>query len=192
MLTTLSAQFSLPDSSIKISGIVLHTDSLHPVPYATIYIKGHTTGTRSDNTGLFSISAHHGDTIIFTAIGNQPSTFIVPDTLTENSYSIIQRMPRDTVSLNQVDIISWPTIQEFNESFHKQYGIDEDITNADINSNPDNMRQRKYDIGMDAGSNFKYSNRNQYSHIYENAHIPLNQVLNPKKWNELVKGMKGD
>ncbi len=187
-----TAQFSLPDSSIRISGIVLHTDSLLPVPYATVYIKGETVGTRSDNGGLFSINANRGDTILFTAIGNQPSSFIVPDTLKASSYSIIQRMLRDTVSLNRVDIVSWPTLQEFNDSFHKQYGIDEGITNAEVNSNPDDMRQRKYDIGMDAGANFKYNAQNEHSYIYENAHIPLNQVLNPKKWNELVKGMKGE
>ena len=186
-----SAQFSIPDSSIRISGIILHTDSLLPVPYATVYIKGQTVGTRSDNAGLFSISANHGDTILFTSIGNQPSSFIVPDTLKATSYSIIQRMVRDTISLNRVDIVSWPTIQEFNESFHKKYGIDEGIVNAETNSNPENMRQRKYDIGMDAGANFKYNAQNEHSYIYENAHIPLNQVLNPKKWNELIKGMKG-
>ena len=178
------------DASISISGIVLRLDGLTPIPSANIYVLHSTNGVRSSETGLFSIDVKRGDTVIFSAVGSKSTMFVVQDTLKASSYSIIQRMPLDTINLDPVEITSWPSIEQFNQAFTQEFGYDMEYVQANKNSNPTFTLDP---LKGEAHSNFRRETAQHgrdYSILYENAHIPLEDVLNPRRWDKLVKSWK--
>jgi hypothetical protein len=94
---------------LQVSGVVVATDSLIPVPYATIYRSKDNRGTFSDYSGYFTMPAEVGDTLFFMYIGLKKSSFVVPDDTTTHHISIVQWMENDEILLPQVDVLPYPT-----------------------------------------------------------------------------------
>jgi hypothetical protein len=97
------------DSVIQFSGIVMTTDSLMAIPFANVLSSNSKTATTSNYNGFFSFVAAKGDTILFTAVGYKDARYIIPGDLTENKYSVIQLMSRDTIYLTET--IIYPGLQ---------------------------------------------------------------------------------
>jgi len=184
-IALLSAQ---EKDQIRLSGLVMQADSLIPVPYTNVYIIHTKKGTIADQMGLFSIEVNKKDTVVFSAVGKRMTYYIVPDTLTAKSYSIIQKLPKDTIILRTIEIKSWPSLEQFNMAFTKEHGFDQEYIIASKNTNPV-LNQIDYSKDIDI-NNYMEIHINKYSSVYENAHIPLNDVLNPARWNKLVQDWK--
>jgi hypothetical protein len=173
------------DDLVKLSGIVLRLDSVRPIAYANISVKNTTNGTISDKNGLFSIEIGRTDTVIFSSIGSETVYYVLPDTLKGNSYSMIQGLPIDTISLRTVEVTSWPSLNAFNEAFTEEYGYEPKIEPYD----PSKIDQQKIAPSTFQRDQYRIAG-NSYSYMYENAHIPVKDVLNPKRWKKLVKKVK--
>jgi len=79
-----------------ITGTVTDADGL-PLPGVNIVVEGTTNGTQTDFDGNYSISASQGQTLIFTYIGQKPSTRVV------GAGSVINvQMVEDTQALEEV------------------------------------------------------------------------------------------
>jgi hypothetical protein len=97
---------TLIDSSlIQLSGVVISGESLDPLAYTTIFDKTQRRGVIADYYGYFSMVVVPGDTLLFSFFGYKTSTFIVPDTLKDNRYSIIHMIDKDTLNLPTIDVI---------------------------------------------------------------------------------------
>ena len=83
------AQKEFKNNLIQLSGVVISSDSLNQLPYVVVINKSVKRGTVSDYFGYFSLVVQPLDTIIFSLNGFKKSSFILPDTLKENRYSII-------------------------------------------------------------------------------------------------------
>jgi len=192
-LMVLSSSAQERGDEITLTGIVLKMDSLVPLPNANIFIKTTHMGVHSNEFGLFSIKVHSRDTVVFSAVGSQTTFYIVPDTLKVSHYSIIQRMPINNVILKTVEITSWPSLEQFNQTFTRDHGFDEELPNAQQNANPDLSGNDMNKVEMDAYANYQIEGmryQNRFSYVYENAHIPVNNLLNPKRWDKLVEDIK--
>jgi len=64
----------------KISGIVLDSATLHPLPYVAVQIKGKSIGLSTNDDGTFALEVPRGDTLIFTRLGHKPFLFAVQKT----------------------------------------------------------------------------------------------------------------
>src|SRR5262245_49631019 len=102
---------------VQISGVIVTGDSLRPVPFVNIIIKDTYLGVVSDYYGLFSIVSKERDTLEFSSVGFQKAWFVIPDTLSEQRYSLIQILRSDTVTLPELLIFRWPTKEQFKEAF---------------------------------------------------------------------------
>ncbi|WP_318311977.1 SusC/RagA family TonB-linked outer membrane protein [Flagellimonas crocea] len=79
-----------------ITGTVTDADGL-PLPGVNIVVEGTTTGTQTDFDGNYAISASEGQTLLFTYIGQKPSTKVV------GASSVINvQMVEDTQALEEV------------------------------------------------------------------------------------------
>ncbi|MDF0708957.1 SusC/RagA family TonB-linked outer membrane protein [Flagellimonas okinawensis] len=79
-----------------ITGTVTDADGL-PLPGVNIVVEGTTTGTQTDFDGNYAISASEGQTLLFTYIGQRPSTKVV------GAGSVINvQMVEDTQALEEV------------------------------------------------------------------------------------------
>jgi len=165
-------------------------DSLQPIPYTSIIVQNGYRGTVSDYFGYFSFVAQEGDTIEFSAIGFNSAFFIIPDTLTNNKYSLIQVLKVDTVRLAITDVYPWPTKEQFKKAFLALQLPEDDVMRAERNMSRADVKERMTGMAMDASLNQKYSMQQYQSRLYYAGQLPPNNLLNPIAWAKFIKAWK--
>lgn len=174
----------------QFSGVVVDGDSLKPLPYTSIVIRNSNRGTISDYFGYFSFVAQKGDTIDFMAIGFKTSTFIIPDTLTTNKYSLIQVMRSDTIFLQETVIYPWPTRDQFRDAFLRLEIPDDDLEKARKNLANAELGDQVKGLAMDGSMNYRNQMQQQYSKLYYAGQLPPNNLLNPIAWAKFIQAWK--
>jgi hypothetical protein len=175
---------------IQFSGVVVNGDSLQPVPYTNISLKGSNHGTMSDYFGFFSIVAESYDTIVFSSLGFRRSQYIIPGDLKENHYSIIQMLQKDTILLKETVIFPWPTVEQFEIAFVNLQVPDDDLERARKNLSQDKIISISSTMPMDANMNYKNSTQQFNTKLYNAGQIPMNNLLNPIAWAKFVQAWK--
>ncbi len=175
---------------IQFSGVVVNGDSLQPVPYTNISLKGSNHGTMSDYFGFFSVVAESYDTIVFSSMGFRRSQYIIPGDLKENHYSIIQMLQKDTILLRETVIFPWPTKEQFEIAFVELQVPDDDLERARKNLSQDKIISISSTMPMDASMNYKNSTQQFNTKLYNAGQIPMNNLLNPIAWAKFVQAWK--
>lgn len=175
---------------VQFSGIVVSSDSLHPVPYVNIRIKGYNRGTISDFYGFFSLVARKGETVQFSAVGYKKSQYRIPDTLKGNHYSMVQIMTNDTIFLRETVIYPWPTPEQFKQAFVYNHIPDDELTIAQKNLNKMEMRERARQMPMDGSMNYRNYMNQQVDKLYYYGQTQPITVFNPFAWAEFIKAWK--
>jgi hypothetical protein len=175
---------------VQFSGVVVSNDSLQPVPFTNIIVKNTYRGTVSDYYGYFSFVAQENDTVEFSSLSYQKSTFVIPNNLEESRYSLIQMLRKDTITLRTAVIYPWPTREQFKEAFLALEVPDDDLERARKNLAREAMRDQAINYQMDASMNYKNTMQNYQSHLYYAGQLPPNRLLDPIAWSKFVKAWK--
>ena len=190
LLTSILAHSQTDKDLIQFSGIIVEQDSLRPVPFVNIMVKGNNRGTMSDYFGYFSFVAQGNDTIIFSSVGYKKASYIIPDSLSTNKYSLIQVLRGDTILLKETVIYPWPTKEQFKEAFLKLDVPDDDMERARKNLARAEMKERMDGMPMDGSMNYNYAMQQQYSRLYYAGQLPPNNLLNPIAWAKFIQAWK--
>ncbi len=174
---------------VQFSGVVV-TDSLSPVPFTNIMIKNTYRGTMSDVFGYFSFVAQEGDTILFSAVGFQRSQYVIPTDLTENKYSMIHAMARDTVLLSEFKVYPWPSREQFRDAFLNVKLAEDDFQLALRNLSPAEMVQRMENLPPDAYQSFQYQMAMDRTRLYTAGGTPAVNLFNPIAWAQFVEAWR--
>ncbi|PID94292.1 MAG: hypothetical protein CSA95_03755 [Bacteroidetes bacterium] len=187
---SLSWDSSSDGDLVQFSGVVVTADSLHPVPFTTIFITNRGRGTIADYAGFFSFVAIKRDTVQFSAVGFKDVTFVIPDTIRENRYSLIQVMSSDTILLSQAVIYPWPSKEQFREAFVNLEVPDDDYEIARKNLEQSALIARAEAYQMDGSMNYKnYINQVTRKLYYAGQPQPIS-LLNPFAWAQFIKAWK--
>lgn len=178
------------DPLIQFSGIIVTGDSISPVSFTNIVIKNTWRGTVADYYGYFSFVAHKNDTIVFSAIGFKKIEFPIPDTITEDRYSMIQVMPSDTIILAQTVIYPWPSRESFKKVFLEYDVPDDDLERARKNLDASKIKEMADNYPMDGSMNYKYSMQLQQDRLYYIGQTQPITILNPFAWAQFIKAWK--
>ena len=178
------------ESFIQFSGIVVSEDSLQPVPFCTIIDKETKRGTTSDYFGYFSFVASKGDSISFSSIGYKKNTFIIPDTLTSNKYSLIQVMYSDTIILKTAVIYPWPSKEQFAKAFVETKIPNDDYQRAMSNLSRSQLQERMEFTPMDGGLNLKWQQQQIQSKLYYAGQYAPITLLNPYAWAKFIEAWR--
>lgn len=188
---SLKAQEDSDDKDvIQFSGVVINGDNLDPVSYTSIIIKNTRRGTLSDYYGYFSFVALKNDTIEFSAVGYKKGAFIIPDTITQKRYSLIQLMSVDTVLLEPTIIYPWPTEEDFKKAFVELDIPDDDLEIARKNLAKAEIRDRAENYKMDGSMNYRNYIQNETSKLYYLGQTQPISILNPFAWAQFIKAWK--
>jgi len=173
---------------IQLSGVLLSSDTITPVPFANVIIKSTGRGTMTDYFGFFSIVVKKKDEIVFSAMGFKNSTYIIPDTLSLSRYSLIQILTVDTICLKEAVIYPWPTYEQFKKAFVKMTIPDDNYEKAVKNFVMIvNMKNKWEDYPMDANMNYNNFVNQKISKLYYAGQLPPNNLLNPFAWAAFIK-----
>jgi len=175
---------------VQFSGIILTADSLNPVPYTKIVDVCSRRGTKSDVNGYFSFVAHRRDTVVFTALGFKPASFVIPDTITKQKYSLIQLMTADTLTLPAAVIFPWPTLDDFKRAFVETKIPDDNLAIARKNLQAYEIRMRAEEYPNDAAMNYRSYIDNQASRLYYLGQQQPFNIFNPFAWAQFIKAWK--
>lgn len=175
---------------IQFSGIIVDGDSLTPIPFTTIIVRGSNRGTIADYYGYFSFVAQKGDTIDFSSVGYKSAYFIIPDTLDENRYSLIQMLFTDTILLRETVIYPWPTKEQFREAFLNLNVPDDDFQRAMKNLAIADMREKADAVSNDGKMAYKQTLSQYQSRLYSAGQAPTISLLNPVAWYKFVQAWR--
>lgn len=194
LMTICNSAFSQDESSeqdlIQFSGIIVTGDSLNPVPFANIIVKNTHRGTMSDYYGYFSFVAKPLDTIVFSSIGFKKSTFIIPDSLEDSRYSLIQMLQSDTILLDEAVVYPWPTQEQFKTAFLNLDIPDDDLEIARKNLSDEQLAARFEAMPMNGSMNFRLQMQQRTNQIYYAGQYVPNNLLNPIAWAKFVEAWK--
>jgi len=182
-----------PDSNlVQFSGMVLDgsNQDLQPIPYTNIFIKNKGRGTYTDFKGFFSIVAEKGEVVEFSAVGYAPVQFIIPDTLQENRYSLVQLMTQDTINLPTAVVFPWPSREHFKVEF-----LAMDVSNEMQQRAIENLAQKTLEEGrelvsVDGNESADYYLRQQSRNYYHIGQTPPMNIFNPFAWKQFFDSWK--
>jgi hypothetical protein len=185
-----AVQAQQDEDLVQFSGVVVTSDSLQPLPFSSIIVRNTYRGTISDFYGFFSFVARMNDTIDFSCIGFKKATFIIPDTLSENHYSLIQVLSRDTIQLKEAVIFPWPTREQFKQAFLNLEVPDDDLQRARRNLENRRLQEIAQNLPADGSQAYKAQMQQQYSRLYTVGQLPMNNLLNPIAWAKFIDSWK--
>lgn len=180
--------FTYVDSNlIQLSGVVINEEDLEPMPYTTIFDKSIRRGVIADYYGYFSTVVYPGDTIYFSYFGYKTSTYIVPDTLSDNRYSIIHMIQRDTLNLPEVVVYPWPSREDFARAFVEMRPYDDALKRAQRELSGESLAFVAARLEGDASLAYGAVQNTNYTKLYTQNQLPANNLFNPYAWAKLVK-----
>ena len=103
---------NLPEEKVKVSGKVVDEKNGLSVLGASVLVRGTTYGTLTDMDGNFSIVANEGDVLLFSFVGMQTQSVIVPK---GGAKSIVVSMKDDVQNLDEVMVVGYAAYEDENE-----------------------------------------------------------------------------
>ncbi|MCC6371374.1 MAG: carboxypeptidase-like regulatory domain-containing protein [Bacteroidia bacterium] len=174
------------NSLIQFSGIVVDQDSLTPIPFVAVMIKGTNWGTKSDYNGFFNLVVSPGDEIEFMSLVHKSRSYKIADTLKAKYYYAIQVLTKDTIQLDAVDVFPWPSKEDFKRAFLALDLSETDMERADKNLTRDELTYLERTTTASSSENYKYVMQAIYTKVYTAGQSPSISLLNPVKWAQFV------
>ncbi len=186
------AQRAVVDTSrmLQISGVVIGEDHLEPLPYTTVWNRSIRKGVIADYYGFFTMVSFPGDTLVFNFYGYKSSTYIIPDTLEDNRYSIVHMMQTDTVNMPEVVVHPWPSRDEFARYFVEMKPYDDAMRRAQRELSGESLAFVAAKMNNDPSLAYGYVQNQRLTRLYTNGQLPSNNLFNPYAWAKLVEDWK--
>lgn len=185
-VTTQASPVKHEPSLIQFSGVVLDQDSLTPIPFVSILIKGTKRGAITDFYGFFNMVVSPGDELEFYSVSHKNRSYKIADTLKQKYYYAIQILTKDTVQLDVVTVYPWPTKEEFKKAFLALDLNDTDIDRADKNLKREALTYLERNQTASAAENYKYAMQAYYTKVYTVGQQPSISLLNPVAWAQFI------
>lgn len=177
---------SKDDNLIQFSGVVLDQDSLTPIPFVSIIIKGTNRGFLTNFNGFFSLILKPGDELEFHSVSHRNRSYKIADTLKQKYYYAIQVLTKDTFQLENVDVYPWPSREDFKRAFLALDLSESDADRASRNIESEAATYLERNQTASASENYKYVMQAYYTKIYTMGQQPSIDLLNPIKWAAFI------
>ena len=171
---------------IQFSGVVLDQDSLTPIPFVSILIKGTGRGTICNFQGFFSLIVNPGDELEFHSVSHKYRSYKIADTITQKYYYAIQILTKDTFQLAEIDVYPWPSKEDFKRAFLALDLNDTDFDRADKNLQKEALTYLERNQTASASENYRYVMQAYYTKVYTSGQAPSMTLLNPVAWAQFI------
>jgi hypothetical protein len=177
---------------IQFSGLVVTGEQSVGVPYASVFVPRTSRGAYSNEYGFFSFPLLIGDTCLVRSQGFRPQKYIIPND-GRQSISVVLYLQADTTLLPEIEILPFPTEEDFKRAFLALKLPETDLNRMRQNLNPRMLESMRYNLGMDGGLNHLYFSRQQTDALVNQNFIPNStQLLNPFAWGRFLDAVKSE
>lgn len=174
---------------IQLSGIILNADSTDAIPGVNIYVPTKGRGTSSNHFGYFSMPVAEGDSVIFSFIGLKRQSFKVPEKVDSDKLSLILTMMEDAFTLGEVEVMPYPTEEEFKNAVLAMNVADE-IPLDRGNLSPQLLLRWAEEMPASGNENFRGFQNQQMMQIQDRYGPRSFPLLNPFAWANFIKSIK--
>lgn len=175
---------------IQFSGVVLDQDSLTPIPFVSIIIKGTNRGFLTNFNGFFSLILQAGDELEFHSVSHRNRSYKIADTLRQKYYYAIQVLTKDTVQLDNIDVYPWPGRDDFKRAFLALDLSESDAERATRNLESEAATYLERNQTASANENYRYVMQAYYTRVYTMGQQPSVDFLNPIKWAAFIDALR--
>lgn len=175
---------------IQLSGIILNSDSTDAVPGVNIYVPKKGRGTSSGRYGYFSMPVLEGDSVVFSFIGLKRQTFKVPNNVEDDKISLILTMQVDEISLAEIEVMPYPTEEEFKRqvlavNYEAPMTID-----SRGNMSPETLLRWAGEMPASANENWRYFQQGQMLQIQDRYGPRPFTLMDPFAWSKFIQSIK--
>lgn len=177
---------------IQFSGLITSPGSDLPVAYVTIKNSSYNNQTFiSNNDGYFSFVAHAGDTIKFSSVGYDPTTFVIPN-ISDDKFTAHIQMRSLVIELPAVTPFPWASYEDYLAEFMGMQPGGDPIAMARRNISPEAMAALARIVPRNADEIQSYSTgqRHQYMNNKNINQRFNNPLLNPFAWAQFINQIK--
>jgi hypothetical protein len=175
---------------VQINGVTITADSLRAVPFATVTVKNKYRGVSSSELGVFSLVCYKGDTLEFTAVGFRPKSYIVPQHIKGQYFSMIQLMVQDTFYLPETIVRPLPTREQFDYAFTHWQIPDDQYEVARKNTDALMLRAMAYTMPRDGRENQAVYQQGMAREAIYYGQVRPSNITNPISWAEFFEAWK--
>lgn len=175
---------------VQMSGLVLTSDSLMGIPYASVIIKGSGRGTITNYQGFFSLVAAKGDTLVFSGLGFNTNEYVVSDTIKDYRFSIVELLTTGTYYLDETVIFPWPTKEQFREAFLTLNIPDDQLEIARRNLEQQQLTAIGENMKIDGNEAADYYLRREAQKYSYAGQLPPMNIFNPIAWAQFIQAWK--
>ena len=174
---------------IQFSGIILNADSTTAIPGVNIYVPKKGRGTSSNRFGYFSMPVLAGDSIVFSYIGLKRQTVTIPEDMEKDEVSYILTMVQDEIALQEVQVMPYPTEEEFKNAI-LAVNIDAAPPLNRGNLSPQLLLRWAADMPSSGNENFRQFTNQQSQQTMDRYGPRPMPLLNPFAWAQFIKSIK--
>lgn len=189
LCTSLQAQ---QNKILQFSGLITSPGSDLPVAYATIKNTSFNDQMyMSNNDGYFSFVAHVGDTILFTSVGYESTTFVIPN-IPGDKFTAHINMTSLVIELPAVTPFPWASYEDYLSEFMAMNSGSDPVANARRNISPEALAALSRIVPRSAEEIQNYNSLQRHTNM-SNKNINQrfnNPLLNPFAWAELINQIK--
>jgi hypothetical protein len=175
---------------VQISGMAIDADSLFPIPFVAIVIKGTSRGVYSTGSGYYSIVAEESDTLEFYSLGYKTGVYILPDTFTTSQVNHVQTLQMDTVLLNEMVVYPWPSREKFKSAFLAIDIPNDDMERARMNLAQQRMVEAAQGVSADGQGAYRSQMEQRTNKNYYAGQYQPNNLLNPVAWSKFIQSVR--
>lgn len=174
---------------VQLSGIILNADSTVAIPGVNIYVPRKGRGTSSNRFGYFSMPVIAGDSVVFSFIGLKRQAIKVPENIEDDKLSYILTMVEDEFALAEVQVMPYPTEEEFKNAV-LALNIEEERPLNRGNLSPQLLLRWAEEMPASGNENFRqFTNMQMMQGMDRYGPRPL-PLLNPFAWAQFIQSIK--
>jgi hypothetical protein len=174
---------------VQLSGIILNADSTVAIPGVNIYVPRKGRGTSSNRFGYFSMPVIAGDSVVFSFIGLKRQAIKVPENIEDDKLSYILTMVEDEFALAEVQVMPYPTEEEFKNAI-LALNIEEERPLNRGNLSPQLLLRWAEEMPASGNENFRqFTNMQMMQGMDRYGPRPL-PLLNPFAWAQFIQSIK--
>src|SRR5690606_25963632 len=188
-LGTAHAQDEVERDIIQLSGVILNADSTDAIPGVNVYVPRKGRGTSSNRFGYFSMPVAEGDSVVFSYIGLKRQTFVVPEDMDDDKLSLILTMIEDAYTLGEVEVLPYPTEEEFKSAVLAMNVENERLLDRG-NLSPQLLLRWAEEMPASGNENFRGFQNQQMMQIQDRYGPRSFPLLNPFAWANFIRSIK--
>jgi hypothetical protein len=174
---------------LQLSGIILNADSTDAIPGVNVYVPTKGRGTSSNNFGYFSMPVAEGDSVVFTFVGLKKQSFVVPKDYKDDKISLIVTMAEDEMVLGEVEVMPYPTEEEFKRAV-LALNIEDEIPLNRGNLSPQLLLRWAEEMPASGNENFRGFTQQRVMQTQDRFGPRPMPLLNPFAWRDFIRSIK--